>query len=291
MSRWLSSVLVFTLGAIAGWAALAIGASKSDEKAAAAATASAPTSIAVNDKPATPGTPELEKLRDQITKKLPEIPRGNVNPSPIAGLYEIQRGHLFGYITADGHYLIQGDLIDVDSGKEITEDHRRTDRLNAIKAMGDQYIEFAPKAPIQTKYTINVFTDVDCGYCRKLHSEIAGYNAQGIAVRYMFFPRTGPNTPSYVKAEQVWCADDRKEALTRAKKGEQLASGASCPNPVLKEYELGVDLGVRGTPALVLPNGDMFPGYLPPQQLATMLATPSSSAVARQDPGAVDAVP
>jgi thiol:disulfide interchange protein DsbC len=287
MSRWLSLALVFTLGAVSGWTAIAIGAAKSDEKAAAAATAKATASA----KPVAVNAAELEALRDKINKKLPEIKREHINPSPIAGLYEIQRGHLFGYITADGHYLIQGDLVDVDQGEEITENHRRADRLAAIAAMGDSYIEFAPKAPVQTKYTVTVFTDVDCGYCRKLHSEIAGYNAQGIAVRYLFFPRTGPNTPSYVKAEQVWCSEDRKEALTHAKKGEGLNAPAACPNPVLKEYELGVELGVRGTPALVLPNGDLFPGYVPPQQLAAMLSAPSAALASKQDPGAVDAIP
>ena len=286
MSRWLSLALVFTLGAVAGWTAVAIGAAKSDEKAAVAA----PAAVSSN-KPVAVNGAELETLRDKLTKKLPEIKRENINPSPIAGIYEVQRGHLFGYVTADGHYLIQGDLVDVDKGEEITENHRRADRLNAIASLGDQYIEFAPKPPVQTKYTINVFTDVDCGYCRKLHSEIASYNAQGIAVRYLFFPRTGPNSPSYVKAESVWCSDDRKEALTRAKKGEQLSAGASCPNPVMKEYELGVDLGVRGTPALVLPNGDLFPGYVPAQQLAAMLSAPSSTVAAGQGSGAIDAVP
>jgi thiol:disulfide interchange protein DsbC len=288
MSRWLSLALVFTLGAISGWTAIAIGGTKPEEKAANAAAAPAATP---SEKTIAKGGPELEALRDKITKKLPEIQRENINPSPIPGVYEIQRGHLFGYITADGRYLIQGDLVDVNTGEEITEDHRRADRLNAIKALGDQYIEFAPKPPIETKYTVTVFTDVDCGYCRKLHSEIAGYNAQGIAVHYVFFPRTGPNTPSFYKAEQVWCSDDRKDALTRAKKGEQLNAARNCPNPVQKEYDLGVDIGVRGTPALILPNGDLFPGYVPPQQLAAMLAAPSSSLASKQDPGAVDAVP
>jgi thiol:disulfide interchange protein DsbC len=273
MTRWISLALVFTLGAVAGWTAIAVGASKSDKPAKTAAAPAAATAAA----PATVNPAELEALRDRITKKLPEIPRKNINPTPMPGVYQIQRGHLFGYISGDGRYLIQGDLVDVDTGEEITENHRRADRLAALKGLGDEYIEFAPKPPIETKYTITVFTDIDCGYCRKLHSEIEGYNKQGIAMRYVFFPRTGPNTPSFVKAQSVWCSDDRREALTKAKRGENLQAGANCANPILKEYQLGVELGVRGTPAMVLPNGDLFPGYVPPTQLASMLKEPSAT--------------
>ena len=260
MTRWLSLALVFVLGAVAGWTAVAVGASKNDAK-------SAPAAAAPAGNPAT-----LEAFRDMLTKKVPGLTREHINPSPIAGVYEVQRGHLFGYVTSDGRYLIQGDLVDIEKGEEITENHRRADRLAAVKSMGDDYIEFAPSPPVQTKYTVTVFTDVDCGYCRKLHSEIAGYNAQGIAVRYMFFPRSGPNTSSFARAEAVWCSADRRDALTRAKRGETVAAGKACPNPVAKEYQLGVDLGVRGTPAMVFPNGDLFPGYVPPQQLASLLA-------------------
>jgi thiol:disulfide interchange protein DsbC len=277
MTRWFYTALVFALGAIGGWVAIAVGASKSDEKAQNSAAVSVVAKAAPAAQPAASNPKELDALRDRLTKKLPEIARSNINPSPIPGLYEIQRGHLFGYVTGDGRYLIQGDLVDIEKGEEITENHRRADRLAAVASLGDEYIEFAPKPPIQTKHTVTVFTDVDCGYCRKLHSEIAGYNAQGIAMRYVFFPRTGPNTPSFAKAQEVWCSADRKEALTRAKRGEKLSAGASCANPILKEYQLGVELGVRGTPAMVLPNGDLFPGYVPPTQLASMLNAPNAA--------------
>ncbi len=264
MTRWFSFALVFVLGAVAGWTAVAIGAAKAEPKPAA--------KLAEAAVPTKGGDAELEAVRDRLAQKVPGIARDHINASPIPGLYEVQRGHLFGYVTADGRYLIQGDLVDIEKGEEITENHRRADRLAAIKSMGDDYIEFAPAPPVQTKYTVTVFTDVDCGYCRKLHSEIKGYNAQGIAVRYMFFPRTGPNTPSFYKAESVWCSADRREALTRAKRGESLSAPQNCPNPVLKEYQLGAELGVRGTPAMVFPNGDLYPGYVPPTQLAALLA-------------------
>jgi thiol:disulfide interchange protein DsbC len=128
---------------------------------------------------------------------------------------------------------------------------------------------FSPPNP---KYTITVFTDVDCQYCRKLHSEIGELNRLGIRVRYMFFPRTGPNTESWIKAEVVWCSPDRNEALTRAKLGANLDLKKACPmNPVAREYQLGQDIGVRGTPAIVTERGDYIAGYLPPLQLLAQI--------------------
>ena len=128
---------------------------------------------------------------------------------------------------------------------------------------------FGPKDP---KYTVTVFTDVDCGYCRKLHSQIAEYNRLGIRVRYLFWPRSGPDTESWTKAEQVWCSANRGEALTRAKRGETLNAPTNCSGlPVAREYELGKEIGIRGTPAIVLGSGEMLPGYLPPAQLLQQL--------------------
>ena len=113
-----------------------------------------------------------------------------------------------------------------------------------------------------------MFTDVDCQYCRKLHSDMAELNKLGVRVRYMFYPRTGPNTESWRKAEVVWCSADRNDALTRAKAGAQLDMNKTCgPTPVAREYALGQSIGVRGTPAIVTESGDFISGYMPPRDL------------------------
>jgi thiol:disulfide interchange protein DsbC len=226
--------------------------------------------------------PALEAARDKIGKAL-GVPRDAVNESPLPGIYEVLHEHDFAYATADGKYLLRGDLINIESGEEITENHRRLDRLAALASLGDQnFIEFAPPPPIAAKYLVTVFTDVDCGYCRKLHSQIDEYNAKGIAIRYAFYPRSGPNTESWYRAEAVWCSADRKTALTRAKLGQdlKLKGTSACPNPVDREYKLAEQLGIRGTPMLVLPNGDVFPGYAPPSVLAAKLAELDAAAVA-----------
>lgn len=213
----------------------------------------------------------LEAAKDKIAKLL-DVPRENIRPSPVAGLYEVQHDHDFGYVSADGKFLLQGDLVNLDTGEQVTENHRRADRLLALKGLkSDEVIEFAPKAPFATKYTVTVFTDVDCHYCQMLHSQVADYNAQGIAIRYAFFPRSGPNTDSWKKAEAVYCSTDRRAALTKAKQGGSVTA-KNCANPVEKEYALGEQLGIRGTPMLILPNGDLVAGYLPPKQLAAKLA-------------------
>jgi thiol:disulfide interchange protein DsbC len=115
-----------------------------------------------------------------------------------------------------------------------------------------------------------VFTDIDCGYCRKLHSQIKDYDRQGIQIRYLFYPRAGMDSESARKAEAVWCAKDRHQAMSDAKRGKSV-SYRRCDNPVREHYLLGQAVGVTGTPALVLENGELIPGYIPPNRLRRLL--------------------
>jgi thiol:disulfide interchange protein DsbC len=194
----------------------------------------------------------------------------DLKPSPIPGIYQFVQGAEVSYLTADGKYFLDGNLYDMATRANLTESIRSRARLAMINAVPEsQMLIFSPKNPL---YTITVFTDVDCQYCRKLHSEIAEYNKLGVRVRYMFYPRTGPNTESWRKAEVVWCSADRNEALTRAKAGAQLDMNKSCgPTPVEREYQLGQSIGVRGTPAIVTDGGDMLSGYMPPHELLQTL--------------------
>jgi thiol:disulfide interchange protein DsbC len=194
----------------------------------------------------------------------------DLRPSPIAGIYEFMQGADISYLTADGKYFIDGNLYDMKSRDNLTEALRAHARVALIGAVPEsEMLIFSPANP---KYTITVFTDVDCAYCRKLHSEMAELNRLGIRVRYMFYPRSGPGTESWKKAEVVWCSPNRNDALTRAKAGAALDMNRTCsPTPVKREYELGESLGVRGTPAIVTDNGDYISGYLPPRELVEQL--------------------
>ena len=219
----------------------------------------------------TGGTSTSADPRVLIASKIPGARPEDVRATPIAGLYEIMRGNDAAFVSADGKYAIAGDLYDLRSNVNLTENERRATRLRLLDQVPEsQMVIFGAKTE---PHTITVFTDVDCPYCRKLHSQIAEYNRLGIRVRYMFYPRTGPNTPSWTRAEEVWCSSDRHAALTQAKLGETLHVKV-CPNtPVAREYELGRELEVQGTPAIVLANGDMLPGYVSPAELAQLLQT------------------
>src|SRR5580658_10520273 len=190
----------------------------------------------------------------------------DLQPSPIPGIYQFLQGADVSYLTADGKYFLDGNLYDMATRANLTEAIRSRARLAMINAVPEsQMLIFSPKNPL---YTITVFTDVDCQYCRKLHSDMAEINKLGIRVRYMFYPRTGPNTESWRKAEVVWCSADRNDALTRAKSGAELDMNKTCgATPVAREYALGQSVGVRGTPEIVTEGGDVINGYMPPQEL------------------------
>ncbi len=221
---------------------------------------------------AQPEQPDLSLLQGALRGATPD----SVGESAIPGIYEVVVGGQIMYISKDGRYVVQGDLIDLVAGANLTENRRGQMRVKAIDAVGeDNMVVFTPSGP--TRHTVTVFTDIDCGYCRMLHQEIASYTEQGIKVRYLAYPRAGVNSPSYDKAVTVWCSEDRKTAMTRAKQGESL-SPKTCPNPVKAQYELGQSMGVRGTPSLVLENGEMIPGYVPAARLANMLDTAATAA-------------
>ena len=211
---------------------------------------------------------DSKSVEAALKQALPTIKPDSVSASPINGLYEVVVGARLFYVSEDGHYLMQGSLIDLKTREDLTDKKLADVRLAALQKLGtDNMIVFKPK--IQ-KHMVYVFTDIDCGYCRKLHSEIDQYLKEGIEVRYLFFPRAGKDSDSYFKAVTVWCAKDRNDALTRAKSGENLAR-KSCKNPVDEHMELAAAMGANGTPMIVTEKGTILPGYVPAAQLTKML--------------------
>lgn len=209
-------------------------------------------------------------IKKALSTFMPQGQVDSVKPSEIKGLFEVTMGANIFYASEDGKYLIQGQLFDAEAKKNITETKLADVRKLALDKVGEQnMIIFKPEA---SKYQVSVFTDIDCGYCRKLHSEIDQYLAQGIKVRYLFFPRAGKGSDSYKKAISVWCAADKNKALTAAKKGEPLES-KTCDNPIDRHMQLGEDFGMSGTPMIVTEKGNVLPGYVPAQQLAKILAS------------------
>jgi len=210
----------------------------------------------------------IVRVRNTLRMLLPNLPVDGIAASPIPGLYEVTFGSQLFYMSGDGKYLMQGEITDLMTREPVTENRLKQLKKAALDRMdeSDMIIYGGDDLP----YTVTVFTDIDCGYCRKLHSQMAEYNRLGIRVRYLAYPRAGINSASYKEAVSVWCADDPKDAMTRAKRGEKLPA-RTCENPVRAQFELGQDFGIRGTPALVLDNGEVIPGYVKPAALQAAL--------------------
>lgn len=205
----------------------------------------------------------------RILEAFPDLSADEVRPSPMAGIYEISLGSRMAYISADAQYLIQGDLYDVTTEENLTEKRRMAARLYTLDNVSESSMIIFGSG--EADHTITVFTDIDCGYCRKLHRQMAEYNDKGIRVRYLFFPRSGPQTSSWLKAEEVWCADDRNTALTNAKSGAEIESADCGATPVGEHYQLGRTFGIQGTPAIIADTGEMIPGYVAPDELLKYL--------------------
>jgi len=212
---------------------------------------------------------ELQNVRQKVNAMFQAISPEDVTPSPLNGWYTIHRGSIVAYVSADARYLIQGDLIDLEANVNLSEYVRNTSRRELMASVTDE--EFISFSPEEVKYSIAVFTDVDCTYCRRLHNQIEEYMAYGIEIRYLMYPRNGPQSQAWTTAEEVWCADDRNGALTAAKADRKFASTNCDASTVANQYNLGQEVGLTGTPAIVLDDGTLISGYLPPDQLKARL--------------------
>jgi thiol:disulfide interchange protein DsbC len=210
-----------------------------------------------------------EAVRAALEKWVPEVQPQSIEPAAVPGLYEVVlEGQVF-YVSKDGHYALQGQLVDLTNRTNLTEERLKGMRAAALNSLDEKnMIVFTPK---EAKHTVSVFTDIDCGYCRQLHQQVDAYNELGIKIRYLAFPRAGIGSSSYDKAVQVWCAKDRQRAITQAKAGKAVEETTECENPVAEQFQLGQSLGVNATPTLILEDGAVLPGFIRPQALANFL--------------------
>lgn len=239
-----------------------------------AAPAKKPASAQVVVKP--DGTPDLDALKKHLEERLPGLQVAAIRESEYPGLIEIIADGRVLYASPDGHYVINGAMFDLERGVANLTDERLAEldkamapeRLKDIEALGESSMIVFKAA--NEKHKVTVFTDIDCGYCRKLHSQIDDYNKLGITIRYIAFPRAGIPSESYDKLVSVWCAKDPKAALTEAKHGGPVPM-RTCDNPIKKHFALVEKFNLHGTPAIVLEDGTLVPGYVPPQDLAKEL--------------------
>jgi thiol:disulfide interchange protein DsbC len=211
---------------------------------------------------------DMAQVRAAVAKIVPGVAPDAIVKSSVPGFYEVTYGADVFYVSGDGRYLFNGSVVDLKDGKNLTEDKRGEGRLKLISGIDEKsMIIYSPKV---VKHRITVFTDIDCQYCRRMHQEMAELNGLGIEVRYLFFPRAGVGSKSYDKAVTVWCSANRQQALTDAKAGKSLPN-KKCDNPVEKHMALVEKLGISGTPAIVLEDGTMVPGYVPAARLLAVL--------------------
>jgi thiol:disulfide interchange protein DsbC len=214
---------------------------------------------------------ELQQVRTTVSGMFDGIDADDVFASEIDGWYTIRKGAIIAYISGDGRYLLQGDLIDLQESENLSEKSRNGARAKMMSSVSaDELIVYTPET---VRHTISVFTDIDCTFCRRLHSQLDEYMDEGIEIRYFLYPRNGPTSESWVKAQNVWCADDRNEALTMAKLDKEFPMHDCDSSMINSHYSVGQDVGLRGTPAIVLENGTLFSGYMPAKQLSEAIAS------------------
>jgi thiol:disulfide interchange protein DsbC len=209
-----------------------------------------------------------EAIKAKIESLFTEVKIDSIESSPIDTLYQITAGPLVLYATKDGKYVVSGDIVDITKGQlNMTEQARKKARIQALEKIGEKnMIVYSPAKP---SATVTVFTDIDCGYCRKLHAQISKMMDLGIKVRYLAFPRAGAGSRSFDKMVAVWCSKNPADALTLAKQGKDIEDVPGCNKQSLveKQFDFGILTGVMGTPTFILEDGTLIPGYLPPERL------------------------
>ena len=208
-----------------------------------------------------------QSIRQALRQLQPELSVDAVKPSPMQGLYEVHMGGRVLYASPDGRFVVNGHLLQIDGGKVVNLTQQQESRAMAEQINGIARKEMVIFSPAKPKTHITVFTDTDCGYCQKLHSEVPELNRLGVEVRYLAFPRGGAGSNAHKVLANVWCAKDPREAMNLAK-ARRAVPAAECDNPVLKQYALGQRIGIEGTPAIILANGQLIPGYQPADVLA-----------------------
>ncbi|MEM7407851.1 MAG: DsbC family protein [Pseudomonadota bacterium] len=215
-------------------------------------------------------TEKYRALIERVSARMPVLANAKAVASAVPGIVELRTEAGVVYVTDDGRYLFGGPLYDLRKRKNLTASYQNEQRADALAAIPEsEMIVFEPKG--EARYTLTTFTDIDCGFCRKLHREMKQLNDLGIRVRYLLFPRAGLGSDSHRKAVAVYCSKDQQDAMTVAKAGDDPGT-ATCDNPVEAHLKLGRELGLRGTPFSVTASGEAINGYLSPRRMLQRLS-------------------
>ena len=211
---------------------------------------------------------DYDAVRERLSTLINGDAEISIAESPVPGILQVRLGSDIVYVTDDGRYLFQGRVLDLDTRQDITDQAKSRIRRELVREIDhDDLISYGAE---DSEFEVIVFTDVDCGYCRRLHQQVEEYNEAGIRISYAAFPRAGAGSDTFRKMTSVWCSDEQQAAMNLAKAGGT-PEPLECDAPVAELYRTGQSVGVTGTPALVTPNGDLIPGYVPPKDLRVRL--------------------
>jgi thiol:disulfide interchange protein DsbC len=210
---------------------------------------------------------ESADLKQKLLAQVPELKDAKVSPTPVTGIYAVQQGPFVFYASADGKYIFRGQLLSMVDKRNLTEEMIMKFRETEFNKLADKDTMIYLPTNGKFTHTITVFTDVDCPYCQKMHSQLSSLLAAGIRVRYVFFPRSGVNTPSYHKAVHAWCNQQQPGELSLLMQGATPATLKTCDNPIAKHFDLAIALGLQGTPSILLSDGTLIPGLVPAEDL------------------------
>ena len=220
-------------------------------------------------------SPEIAAVKAKLTQSL-GFNVASIKPSKMAGMVEVLTDQGLFYASADGNFLLHGKMYGLgDTVSNLTEESLAQVRVDGMVKFTDSMIVYPAK---NEKHVVTVFTDITCGYCRKMHEQMDAYNDKGITVRYLAYPRAGVKdrnggySQGFKDLRSIWCHEDAQSALTKAKSGSTVAARI-CEMPIEEEFNFGRQVGVTGTPAIILENGMMVPGYQDPDKLFTLLET------------------
>jgi thiol:disulfide interchange protein DsbC len=218
-------------------------------------------------------TADEEIIKSKLKNVLPaDTVIESIEPSLFKGVYKVYYGDLQPiYVSKDGNFFIFGDMYKINGQRieNITDQEKRDVRVQIINKMPvEEFISFKANNEL---HVVTIFTDVDCGYCRKLHNQISEYNDLGISVRYAAFPRSGIGTEAFSKMVGAWCSNNPKKSLTSLKNNKKIDLSICDNQPVSKHYVIGQRIGVTGTPAIFTASGEIIPGYLSPEDLIQKL--------------------
>ncbi len=209
--------------------------------------------------------PDVDNIYNALKDRVQGLDRDQIRPSEVDGLYTVTIGFDVYHMSSNGKYLFSGDVIELATGEKIGGSGLTEKRKRMIATVAEEDLIIYP-ADTEKQTAISIFTDTTCPYCRKLHEQIPALSKAGIEVRYLAFPRAGAQSQVAVDMASIWCAEDKTAAMTASKQGRPVEP-AQCEDPVAEQHQLGIDMQIRGTPAIILENGEIIAGYLPADAL------------------------